>query len=202
MERSFTTFICFLLVFCFTSCAIHDKFPFICFLPECVKRQYSLKGFKKRLSANIAMNRNKRERRRIAVQRKKEKHNVLSNKNPISVKKSSDADTVEYGRTIVYTKYQMVFSSAPPERKDTLLVVHSSAEKHIMEDGRNQIYELVRSRRAENIRSVVFKQVRPDQADKSEDPSVVKPRIEKVKKFVAHQGVDRGKISCTDAEKQ
>jgi hypothetical protein len=42
--------IIFVLVACvFSSCAIHNKFPFICFKSGCVKQQFSMKPLKKRM---------------------------------------------------------------------------------------------------------------------------------------------------------
>ncbi len=38
----------------FSSCAIHNKFPFICFLPSCVKKQFSMKPLKKRMQIAIS----------------------------------------------------------------------------------------------------------------------------------------------------
>jgi hypothetical protein len=182
---------------CFTSCVIHKKFPFICFLPECVKQEYHLKGLKKRLQANVRMERNKRERRRMAARRGRE----ASRDHKITGSNRS-ADTNEYGRTVIYTKYLVVFRSNTYERKDTLLIVHSSSEKHIMEAGRNQIYELVRSLSADSIRSIAFRQVRLDQADQTDDPGVARTRERKIRKYLVHQGVNRRKISFTDGQKK
>jgi hypothetical protein len=39
------------------SCAIHHEFPFICFRGGCVKQQFSLKPFKKRLQASMGRKR-------------------------------------------------------------------------------------------------------------------------------------------------
>jgi hypothetical protein len=38
----------------FSSCAIHNKFPYICLLPSCIKQQYSLKPLKKRIQIAIS----------------------------------------------------------------------------------------------------------------------------------------------------
>lgn len=50
----------FILVSCIlSSCAIHHEFPFICFRAGCVKQQFSLKPFKKRLQASMGRKRKK-----------------------------------------------------------------------------------------------------------------------------------------------
>lgn len=48
----------FILIICvFSSCAIHHEFPFICFRAGCVKQQFSLKPFKKKLQASMGRKR-------------------------------------------------------------------------------------------------------------------------------------------------
>lgn len=51
--------ICIAILSLFSSCAIHHEFPFICFLPSCVKQQFSMKPLKKRIQ--IAMGGKKRK---------------------------------------------------------------------------------------------------------------------------------------------
>lgn len=50
----------YILIGCvFSSCAIHSKFPFICFYPACVKQQFSVKPLKKRMQASLGRKRRK-----------------------------------------------------------------------------------------------------------------------------------------------
>lgn len=63
----------------FSSCAIHNKFPFICFYPDCIKKQFSMKPLKKRIQ--------------IAMGSKKRKHKASINASKNN-KKSSDSRDV------------------------------------------------------------------------------------------------------------
>lgn len=48
-----------LIISIFSSCAIHHEFPFICFRGGCVKQQFSLRPFKKKLQASMGRKRRK-----------------------------------------------------------------------------------------------------------------------------------------------
>ncbi len=72
--------IIFLLIAClFGSCAIHNKFPFICFNSGCVKQQFSMKPLKKRMQ--IALGGKKRKLKASVSASKNNKRNASYPKN-------------------------------------------------------------------------------------------------------------------------
>ena len=59
-NKTILRFVFFILIICLvSSCAIHKEFPFICFASGCVKQQFNMKPFKKRMQ--IAINARKRK---------------------------------------------------------------------------------------------------------------------------------------------
>lgn len=63
----------------FSSCAIHNKFPFVCFRPACVIKQFSMKPLKKRIQ--------------IAISSKKKKKNAAKNKKRLKKGSASNNTT-------------------------------------------------------------------------------------------------------------
>ena len=81
--------IIFLLIACvFSSCAIHNKFPFICFFPDCIRGQFDMKPLKRKMQ--MAMGGKKRKFKSSLSSSKNNKRNNSSSKNYDSKNTPSD----------------------------------------------------------------------------------------------------------------
>lgn len=76
-------FIFYILIGCmFSSCAIHNKFPFICLLPGCIKQQFDMKPLKKRIQISISGKKRKLNAFQSNSVRRQNKSNYSSNYSP------------------------------------------------------------------------------------------------------------------------
>jgi hypothetical protein len=82
----------------FSSCAIHNKFPFICFVPECIKGQFDMKPFRKKMQ--IAMVGKKRKFKMSFSNSKNSKNKNSYSKNDNS-KKVTSIDSLAKDSTII-----------------------------------------------------------------------------------------------------
>ena len=107
------------LIVCFSSCAIHKKFPFICFRFECIKAQLKFPGLK----ANI-------KRNRAEAAAKKRKRNGASNKESARIKDITKPTVDRTGdeNPPADTRKDSVFTLSAPvivpkaENQDTLII--------------------------------------------------------------------------------
>lgn len=74
----------------FSSCAIHNKFPYICLLPGCIKQQFNMKPLKKRIQISISGKKRKFNSSVSSSKSKRIKSPYSSDYNP---KKSFQADS-------------------------------------------------------------------------------------------------------------
>ncbi len=80
-----------------SSCAIHDKFPFICFQGGCVHQQWSMQGLKKRMNARLAKQKRLRQaRKNMDTRYAKRTGNTKEN--------LPEKEPLAYGRIPFYTK--------------------------------------------------------------------------------------------------
>ena len=76
-------FVFFILIICLvSSCAIHKEFPFICFASGCVKQQFNMKPFKKRMQIAISGRKRRINASLSSSKNKKSKPNYPSNDIP------------------------------------------------------------------------------------------------------------------------
>lgn len=82
----------------FSSCAIHNKFPFICFFPDCIRGQFDMKPLKKKIQ--IAMGGKKRKfKTSLTSSKNNKKYNSYSKK--YNSKVASPTDSLTKDPTII-----------------------------------------------------------------------------------------------------
>lgn len=77
----------------FSSCAIHNKFPYICLLPSCIKQQYSLKPLKKRIQISISGKKRKMNASQGSSKSRRNKSSYSSDYNPKKVPSTDSTKT-------------------------------------------------------------------------------------------------------------
>lgn len=82
----------------FSSCAIHDKFPYICLLPGCIKQQFSMKPLKKRIQISISGKKRKMNASQSNSVNKPNRSNYSSdyNSKKVSPNDSTITDSIVY----------------------------------------------------------------------------------------------------------
>lgn len=140
------------IVLLFSSCAIHDKFPYICLRWGCFAKQVGLPDKKvvmKRMQTNAKVRKKKRE----AKKRKRNKMNetIVTNTKPNSDSPGQENEPTETNKTDS-TKYSvkingdsnyliLVFNEAHPPGEDSLLIKYP--DKDFSEYEKTQIKNYV-----------------------------------------------------------
>lgn len=118
------------------SCAIHDKFPYICFYPQCVKQQFSLKPLKRNLQ--LALGNKKRSK---SSSQKKNKAAVANTKQQQS---KNEQDSVIVNKEAGLSQLDTVIRIYYHNLNDSLIRVYNKLiQSFVNRVGANRISEVV-----------------------------------------------------------
>jgi hypothetical protein len=121
-----------ILVFLFTSCAIHKSFPFICFKGSCIGKQWHFRDIKT-AGKNIKVNANQRKKKRAANKRKR--HGIEEKTESIETKESiKEIEKPDIVQQDSITSFKINFKGS-----DTLIVINYG----IREDSISEDYQVV-----------------------------------------------------------
>jgi hypothetical protein len=193
MKKYFAVF--FIVIFIFSSCAIHRKFPFICFRKECVLGQlgyYKLKALNKRTKANSTIRKKKRSRRRD-----KEKNKEIVTDVTID---SGRKDSLIYfkGRSPgICTETKLVIFQKT-DHWDTLLVYFPDHEKNISENKKKELRDYVEKAGTESIISILIKNCHSKNILSEHEIIWLNERGRKIVKYLNSLSVPKSKINIED----
>ncbi len=194
-------FIYFLAVLFFVSCAIHAKFPFICFRWSCIAAELKLpsfntSGMKKQRKANASLRKKKRQRRKNKRLAKKGISIKENNTTADSGEMPQRLDSLKYRFTVLKEERYIIisFEKKDPVKTDSLFVRYNSDEDDVLDYDKQFIKMYLDSNKVETITLI---KVREHFGDKEEDQrqnkhtSVTK---EHIASFLMKLGVPREKI--------
>jgi hypothetical protein len=174
------------IIFQLSSCAIHRKFPFICFKKECVLGQmgfYAARESFRRAKINSTVRKHKREVKRNVRQGRRGK------KPPYDLeqeKKQSDSLTYLGGFSGICKELKLVFVS---NEKDTLVAHYAFDEKDMKEGEKELVKGLIEKRNAANIKQVIIVNCHKRSVLSEHEAFWMDERARKIKKFLEKLGV-------------
>jgi hypothetical protein len=167
-----------LLIFV-SSCVVHDKFPFICFLPDCVAREYRLKGMVKPLKASMALKARRRDNAKIMADIKSQQRTT------------NGPNKTGYSSRVFYTKYLGTFELAngPGMSIDTIIFFHTSETNRITENDQPRLEHFLKKLPAKKVVHVNVRQI--GIADSTENRHVVYSRERQIRKFLKQNDISK-----------
>ena len=173
----------------FSSCVVHDSFPFICFLPSCVNKQHPIKAFKKRMNAKMKMAKRKRNRGKSGTEQN------YARRKPDLNGMETDSLSFAMGNNVDYFRYLIFFRlKSDPKALDSLLVTHTSAYKTLIAVDQTRLSYMIDTIGIKNIIMVYLKEYYDTTLIRNEHQQVTKARIHAVKKCILKMGVPAGKV--------
>lgn len=169
-----------------TSCAIHRKFPFICFKKECVLGQmgfYAARESFRRAKINATVRKHKREVKRNVRRGRRGK------KPPYDLEKEKkQADSLTYigGFSGICKELKLVFVS---EKNDTLIAHYGFDDKDLREGEKQLVKELVEKVKAANIKEVVVINCHKRSVLSEHEAAWMDERVRKIRKYLNKLGV-------------
>ncbi len=192
-KKVFPIFIALLL---FSSCAIHKKFPFICFRWECVVAQLKFPELKASIRLNKAIANSKRKKRnRGKTDNSKIKEINKPNINQVEKQSDPNANT---RKDSVFT-----FSAPPPpvktETSDTLIIYNYNLnEDNISEPDKNELKKYI-VRVGNKISQIKIKGF-SDAEEDSHHKGMEKQRVKKIYKLLRRLGISPEKLFISEEQ--
>lgn len=185
------------------SCAIHDKFPFICFRWSCIASELKLPhfdttGMKKQMKARSSLR--KKKRQRAKNKRLREKGIAVPDNNSVAEEIPVKKDSLKYRfAALSEDKYIIIsFDKKAPVKTDSIFVRYNYDEDDVLDYDKQIIKSYLDSNKADNITLI---KVREHFGDRKEDQlenkhtSITK---EHVAIFFMKLGIPREKIKLTN----
>lgn len=191
-------------LFLFQSCAIHAKFPFICFYPACVKGQLGidrLPGLKKQFKAGL----NKRKRKATARNNRNDKLRDSNRKtrysSPRSDANTSEKDTVIAKKDSVYSFrgeskghiIRLVFKRAG-KTSDSLSYFYTEDLNDISADDKNNLSNYLKISVPPAIEKIIIKDLLAPSEKGRHEKSILKYRAKNLIAFLRRQGIEETTI--------
>lgn len=187
------------------SCAVHDKFPFICFRWSCIAAEFKLpkfdtNGMKAARKARVSMRKKKRQRAKNRRLSKKGKPIKNYNENSEAEETVIKKDSLKYRFSALQEDRYIIisFNKKEPVKTDSIFVRYNSDGDDVLEYDKQFIKNYLDSNKVETISMI---HVREHFGDKKENEmqnrhtSVTK---EHVIMFLQKLGVPREKIKVTN----
>ncbi|MGZ3901164.1 MAG: hypothetical protein ACXVNM_11550 [Bacteroidia bacterium] len=195
MKKCLLYFLAFVFIIQLTSCAIHRKFPFICFKKECVLGQlgyYSARESFKRAKINGKVRKHKKEiKRNLRLSRKGKKPPYDLEKE----KKQSDSLTYARGFSGVCKELKIVFVST---NKDTVIAHYAFDEKDLSEDEKKVIKDLVGKNGAALFNEVIIINCHKRSILSEYEAFWMDERTRRIKKFLKPLGIPPIKVNVEE----
>lgn len=180
-----------------SSCAIHKKFPFICFKSGCIKVQwgfYEMKAWKKNMDGKA----NARKKRANGKSNQKKR----SNKSSLSNSNNDPNDTLSYfiGDVGKCNSIRMIINSFSDEHShisskiDTLIVSYNKTESEVNESGIVQIDNYFRKTSLVNITYIIIEDCDPNSKKNEISHSLLLQRAAKLKDLLIEKGIPKKKV--------
>lgn len=192
MKRLILFLIAAVFIMQLSSCAIHRKFPFICFKKECVLGQlgyYSARESFKRAKTNASV----RKHKRIV------KRNVRRGRKGLDppydlVKEKKQADSLTYlgGFAGICKEIKMVFIE--PLKRDSVLMTYKFDQKDISPDGKKIIKELVDKIGASSLSQILIINCHKRSVLSEYEMVWMDERVRKIKKYLKTIGIEEIKV--------
>lgn len=184
-------FILFLLV-AFTSCAIHPRFPFICFNKGCVLKQtgfYAARDGIKRAKINASVRRHKRMvKRNIKAGRK-------GIKPPYDLDKENrkrDSLTYSGGFSGLCKESRVIFES---HKNDTVVINYFFEEKEPSDDEKLAMKKIIDTQGLQNIERIHIKSCHSRTVMSEYEKAWLDERARSVQKYLKSMGVQNEKVN-------
>jgi hypothetical protein len=186
------------------SCAIHDKFPFICFRWSCIAAELKLPhfdttGMKKQMKARSSLR--KKKRQRAKNKRLREKGIAVPDNNPIvSGETPVKKDSLKYRfAALSEDRYIIIsFDKKEPIKTDSIFVRYNNDEDDVLDYDKQIIRSYLDSNKVDNITLI---KVREHFGDKKEDEQQNKHTSitkEHIAMFLMKFGIPRERIKLTN----
>jgi hypothetical protein len=186
-----------------SSCAIHAKFPYICFYSGCVKSQLGidrLPGLKKRMKAKAQM----KKRKAMAKNNKKAKQNDASYKkysDPREETLAKDSLPRKTDSTYAFkcdSKLNLIkiLIIRTPQGKDSLTYFLIEERNDISEDDKKNASNYLKVTGIQNISKVIIKDLLDKKEYGKHQDNIIHYRAKKIKRFLKNEGIDESVISA------
>jgi hypothetical protein len=179
------------------SCAIHAKFPYICFVPECVKGQLGidrLPGLKKKMKAKAQV-----KRRKAMAKRSKKKNDPLADRPGYSdpreeeissTNKQPKPDSVYAFRGEAKKQLIYLIFSRSETKKDSLSYFYLEEKNDISEDDKNNLSNYIKITGYQNISGVLITGIVPKNEHGRHARSIAKYRSKRLIKLLREAGIN------------
>jgi hypothetical protein len=184
-----------IIAFLFSSCAIHRKFPFICFRKECVLGQlgfYKMKEAGKRMKINANVRRSKRAAKKRKSQSKGENIRI-----DVAEPKK---DSLRYGggKSAGICKETKLVIFQKTESCDTILIYFPLKERDITEDKKKELKDFVEKAGADVITEVIIKNCHNKNVLTEHELTWLNERARKITKYLKTLHIEKTKIKTEE----
>ena len=198
VKKSLIFFLSFLL---FASCAIHDKFPFICFRWECIASEFKLPkwdttGAKKQRKARASLRKKKRQRAKNKRLREKGITIPDIDSEEATVKK----DTLKYKfKALSEDRYVIIsFNKKEPIKTDSIYVRYNADGDDVLDYDKQIIKAYLDSNKVENISLINVREHFGDAKEDQQENKHTSITKEHVAMYFMKLGIPREKIRLTN----
>jgi hypothetical protein len=164
---------------------LHNEFPFICFEKGCVKNNFDIKGFKKRMKGKISKAR--RQMKRRSEPQSKDKNYLQPNG---ADETPEEEDIAIKGRNVDYFPYLLMFRlNTNPTRIDSDVVMHTNELNDLIPVDKSRLVYRIDTIGAKNILTVYLKKYYNPELDKGKPVHLPHSRLKTIKKILMAEGI-------------
>ncbi|MCW3075654.1 MAG: hypothetical protein JWO32_263 [Bacteroidetes bacterium] len=192
MKKIILLFLACLFLSLISSCAIHRKFPFICFKKECVLGQlgyYSARESFKRAKINASVRKHKRIVKRNVRRGRK---GLDPPYDLAKEKKQADSLTYQGGFAGICKEIKMVFLEST--KRDSVLITYKFEQKDISPEGKKIIKELVDKIGPHSFTGITIFNCHKKSVLSEYEVVWMDERVRKIKKYLKSIGIENLKV--------
>jgi hypothetical protein len=206
-RKYYLTLIVLSLVLLLPSCAIHAKFPYICFYSACVKGQLGidrLPGIKKQIKARAKV----KKRKAMAKNRKKSKiedgrkepYSDPRDEISITAKDSTTHKTNEIYSFRKDANLNMIkiIIEKPPAPNDSLIYFYIDDKNDISEEDKKNAANYLRLTGVQNISKITIRDLLKETEKGKHEKNILRYRTKKIIEFLNDQGIPESIIYAVD----
>lgn len=204
-KLTFTAFTFALIISLITSCAIHPRFPFICFNEGCIKKQLGINAAKEAMKRGKINSTVRKKKRQMNHSRNRAAKDKTFPPDPV-LQEEKNRDSLAYvkGFAGLCKDLKIVFISEAKKEcsdcnadvlRDSVIVIYKFDERELSEESKAMITTILGNPKKDHLEEIIIKNCHNKSVMSETELFYLNERIRRIKKYLKKSGIPEKQIS-------